>query len=270
MQDAFYEHRSGELAIFCSRGIDFPAHFHESLELFYALHAGVSVTIGGQTMEMDQGDLAMAFCNSVHAYSSRKDLPDPPQALLLIVPPALMGEYRQTLSEMIPENPFLKAQYLHPDIAYAFSSLRNRSDPPNVRAERALVQLILSRTLPLLRLRRSMVKESLLYQIVDILSTSYREPVTLDDLAKKLGVSRYTISRVFSEKLSCGFPEYLNRLRLSEAENLLVNTDRSITEISYCCGFETPRTFNRAFFKKHAITPREFRQRETKWGKSSF
>ena len=94
---------------------------------------------------------------------------------------------------------------------------------------------------------------------MDILSREYREQLTLEGLSKRLGVSRFTLSRVFSEQIGCGFPEYVNRLRLNEAETMLANTGLPITEISYRCGFETPRTFNRVFRGQLGVTPREYR-----------
>ncbi|MGI5894157.1 MAG: helix-turn-helix domain-containing protein [Candidatus Merdivicinus sp.] len=262
MKEAYYEPRKEELSVGISRNMDFPAHFHESLELFYALNDGAYVTVGEQTKRMHAGDLALIFSNSIHAYASEQGLSEPTQAILAIVPLALTGEYRQLLAEMTPEDPFLPAEMLHPDVAYAISSLSKSESPPNLRANRALVQLTLSRTVPLLHLKKNTAKYSLLYQAVELISTSYREPLTLEDLSRKLGVSRYTLSRVFSEKIGCGFPEYVNRLRLNEAESLLLDSDLSITEISYHCGFETPRNFNRVFLRRRGITPREFRQRE--------
>ena len=257
--DAFYERRPEELTVNESDILDFPAHFHESLELFYAQTAGTTVLAGEHSRDMQPGDLALIFPNRVHAY--RCNNPQQPQnrAQLLIVPLQLTGEYRQILSEMVPENPFLESRRLHPDIVYAFSSFARKESHANPRASRALIQLILSRALPELSLHRSSGEQSLVFRIVEYLCGRYREPVTLDQLAKALGVSRYTVSRIFSEKIGCGFPEYLNRLRLGEAESLLASTQASITEISFRCGFETPRTFNRAFSKRHGITPREYR-----------
>lgn len=245
-----------------SRNIDYPAHFHECLELFYARSGGAQVMAGDCSAAMEAGDLALIFSNVIHSYTSRPREEGESDALLLIVPLSLTGEYRQLLSDTMPENPFLRAGQLHRDVAYAFSSIA-REEARNPQAERALIQLILSRTLPQLRLKKGAADSSLLYQIVRQLSADYREPVTLESLAQKLGTSRYTLSRTFSEKLGCSFPAYLNRLRLSEAESLLLNTDCSITEISFRCGFETPRTFNRAFLRHRGMTPREFRGRKS-------
>lgn len=259
--NAFYERRPDEMSVFHADSIQFPAHFHESLELFYAIEDGHIVWAGGREQKMRPGDLALLFPGTIHAYNMVEGV-ESSSALLAVVPLNLTGEFRQILAEMHPETPFLPAESLHPDVDYAFHSLEKPEDPPNLRARRVLVQLILSRALPFLNLQKKSGEPTIVYQLVDILSREYREQLTLDGLSKRLGVSRYTLSRIFSEQIGCGFPEYVNRLRLGEAENLLSNTSLPITEISYRCGFETPRTFNRAFRSQLGVTPREYRGRK--------
>ncbi len=256
--NAFYERRPDEMTVSHADSIDFPAHFHESLEMFYAIEEGHLVTAGGREQKMGAGDLALIFPGIIHAYGM-EDGADSSLALLAVVPLTFTGEFRQPLSEMQPETPFLSAGELHPDVDYAFRSLEKPEAPPNPQARRALVQLILSRTLPMMKLRKKSGEHTIVYQLVDILSREYREQLTLEGLSRRLGVSRFTLSRVFSEQIGCGFPEYVNRLRLRDAEALLSDTDLSITEISYRCGFETPRTFNRAFRSQLGRTPREYR-----------
>ena len=165
MQEAFYERRDEEMTVQYSRNIDYPAHFHECLELFYVRSGGSRVTVGEQSALMEAGDLALIFSNVIHSYLSRPQSEEASDSLLLIVPLSLTGEYRQTLAETAPENPFLPAGRLHPDVSYAFSSIA-REEERNPRAERALVQLILSRTLPLLHLRKGAAEPTLVYQIV--------------------------------------------------------------------------------------------------------
>ena len=64
---------------------------------------------------------------------------------------------------------------------------------------------------------------------------------------------------MMSAKLRMGFNDYINSLRVSNACKLLRKTDLSITEISERVGFNTLRTFNRAFSKQMGMTPREYR-----------
>ena len=65
-----------------------------------------------------------------------------------------------------------------------------------------------------------------------------------------------------SNKLHIGFNDYINSLRVSNACKHLLKTDLSITEISEIVGFNTLRTFNRAFVKQMGITPSDYRTKK--------
>ena len=78
-------------------------------------------------------------------------------------------------------------------------------------------------------------------------------------LEQELHLNKYYISHLFSQTLGIRFNDYLHYLRISEACKLLRNTDYSITEIGDAVGYNTPRTFNRAFLKQTGTTPTEYR-----------
>ena len=65
-----------------------------------------------------------------------------------------------------------------------------------------------------------------------------------------------------SNKLKMGFNDYVNSLRISNACKQLIKSDASITEISENVGFNTLRTFNRAFMKQTGMTPSEYRKQQ--------
>ena len=69
------------------------------------------------------------------------------------------------------------------------------------------------------------------------------------------------LTRLFSETIHIGFHEYLLDLRTEHAKTLLQNTKLPITDIAFQSGFESQRTFNRAFRDFFHVTPREYRKR---------
>ena len=82
----------------------------------------------------------------------------------------------------------------------------------------------------------------------------------MDSVAERLQVSRSCVSHIFSDRIGVNFREYINSLRISEAEELLRNRSYSVTEVANRAGFPTIRTFNRAFQKKHGISPGQYRK----------
>jgi YesN/AraC family two-component response regulator len=86
------------------------------------------------------------------------------------------------------------------------------------------------------------------------------EDLSLRVLERELHLNKYYISHVMNSKLHIGLNDYVNSLRVSNACKWLVKSNRTITEISDEVGFNTLRTFNRAFVKQTGMTPSEYRR----------
>lgn len=92
-------------------------------------------------------------------------------------------------------------------------------------------------------------------RVIAYISGNFRQPISLDDVAKQVGASKCHVSRIFSSKLHTDFHSYVNSFRLNLAQNLLCNTDLDILTISQECGFENQRTFNRVFQRRAIRLP---------------
>ena len=79
-------------------------------------------------------------------------------------------------------------------------------------------------------------------------------------MAKDLCVSKYAIFRVFSGTFHSNFNQYVNDARIRYACSQLENTQDSIIEICLDSGFESQRTFNRAFKERYRMSPSEYRK----------
>lgn len=99
---------------------------------------------------------------------------------------------------------------------------------------------------------------------LSIANKSYNTPITLESVAKKIGVSPVTLSRKFTENASVNFNAYINSLRCSSAAKLILNSDATFTEISYSVGFGSIRNFNRNFLRFFNCTPSEFKAKPHK------
>lgn len=83
--------------------------------------------------------------------------------------------------------------------------------------------------------------------------------MSLDRMARDLGISRFTLSRVFSGTFHRNFNQFLNEQRLNYVTIHLECSDESITDICMNAGFESQRTFNRVFRERYRMTPRKYR-----------
>ena len=256
---AFYENRGNyrdQMTLVHHRNFSFPLHLHPELELFWLQSGALCIETGSQSIPLEPGDLAFFFPNTVHAYQSGGE----GSHIMLIAASSLLGDLFPTLTRFRPAEPVLRAAALHPDIVYAIQRL-SREGVGGQEVRRALLHLILARILEASELVPvgEPQESGLTTRLMEYLSLHFREPLALDDAARALGVSRYHLSRVFSQRIGSSFSDYLSFLRLNDAQELLLGTDRSISDIALDCGFLSQRTFNRAFQKLFRTTPRQFR-----------
>ncbi|MBR5256644.1 MAG: helix-turn-helix domain-containing protein [Bacteroidales bacterium] len=85
------------------------------------------------------------------------------------------------------------------------------------------------------------------------------EPIRQTDLADLVGMSRSAFSSFFKLRTGRTLSDYLIDIRLGNAARMLVDTNKSISEICYECGFNNLSNFNRIFKSRRGSTPREFR-----------
>ena len=90
----------------------------------------------------------------------------------------------------------------------------------------------------------------------------FRNEVRLEDVLELTGLSRPTFARQFKKHSGRTFSEFLNRLRLQAACRELVESDRSVLEISGECGFTQISFFNRLFKRTHKCSPMEYRRKK--------
>ncbi|MBR2948761.1 MAG: AraC family transcriptional regulator [Lachnospiraceae bacterium] len=257
---AFFEKRETHFHAFRSPGLTFPLHLHPQLELYLCLSGQAVVTVRSQTKTLTAGHMAIIFPNEIHSYTALT--PDTTDALI-ICDLSYTGGYTDPLLSNHPQDPFLTPKQIHPNVLYAIDEIiaeYQSREKSTVFAP--LIQLTLARLLPTLTLSRnkSTDHQELTYQIAQYISEHFREPLTLGILAQKLGLSKYHLSHLFSEKIGQSFLSYLSGIRLSYACSRLSETDLPITEIAEDAGFESQSTFFRVFKNQLGVTPLKYRQ----------
>ncbi|MBQ9788856.1 MAG: helix-turn-helix domain-containing protein [Lentisphaeria bacterium] len=102
----------------------------------------------------------------------------------------------------------------------------------------------------------------ILLKTISMLEENYAEQFTLNQLAKVgyMSVSSYT--KKFRMALGMSPMDYLMKIRLSKAKELLTTTELSITHIADKCGFCTPNYFIKLFHREYQITPLQYRKKE--------
>jgi len=97
-------------------------------------------------------------------------------------------------------------------------------------------------------------------KVKNYINKNYMEEIRLNTLADLAGMSSSAFSRFFKLHTGKNLSDYIIEIRLGFASRALVDTSRSISEISFDCGFNNLSNFNRIFKKKKGCSPSEFRE----------
>lgn len=88
----------------------------------------------------------------------------------------------------------------------------------------------------------------------------YDKPYSLDELALEYGINKFRLCREFAKYYEYTPIQYLNKVRIDHAKNLLLETDEKIVEISQMVGIENTNHFIRLFKEKTGVTPLTYRK----------
>lgn len=102
---------------------------------------------------------------------------------------------------------------------------------------------------------------SLVEQIAIYIARNYRNPIKVADVGAAVGLHPDYANALFKKTFGVTLGEYIVEERIAHAQRLLVSTTDSVADIVFQCGFGSVSSFNAAFLKLNACTPREFRKR---------
>ncbi|WP_010274692.1 helix-turn-helix transcriptional regulator [Paenibacillus senegalensis] len=104
-------------------------------------------------------------------------------------------------------------------------------------------------------------EDPIISYVLDYLHQHYHEEIYLESMAQKLNITASYLSGYFKEKMGENFIDYLNRLRIARARELLLQTEDKIKEIAERVGYQNLNSFNRMFKKYTGLTPSEYRKK---------
>jgi len=253
-------------------------HWHECLEISFVKSGTGRYFIEDRVYDMSPGDIIII--NNIEPHYLEVDNNAMRQPVLVFDPAFIWGW----------EGSSLDKQYLEPFFERG-SDFRNKLDPSNpytaeirlnleailreyAQKDEAYQLMIKSRLLliltyliryfrdkakksnPMKNKRQNLVK---IENAIDFISVNYKSELKLSTVAGIVHMSPQYFSTVFKKLTGSSFVEYVNRLRVNKAAEMLKDTDRKITGIAMECGFNNTATFNESFRKFTGKTPSQFR-----------
>lgn len=103
-------------------------------------------------------------------------------------------------------------------------------------------------------------KNNWISDLNDILNDEWNINHGLSELSQRLGIHPVTISKNFNKYFGCTYGDYVRKLRIDRSLTLIKNTNHSLTEIAFLCGFTDQSHFIRTFKKYTGLNPKYFQK----------
>lgn len=246
-----FEDRNKNIEMFYSHSFDFPVHMHSNVEMLICTDGTYDLLCNDTRKTLHPGDVMIAFPGDIHAYYNTNF----GEGLMIFFNPELSDILCQLLKDAEYEN-FVNNSDIIPIAKKLFSYYNDKS---NFTVIYGLLHTIVGLIVKKTDSNNKRNKINTFSSIIKFIALNYEKQITLKSLSKQFAISQSHLSRIFSEKCSGGFKQYLNMIRLEKAKFLLCNTDNNIYEIMMDVGFQDQGTFNRVFKRYIKCTPREYK-----------
>ncbi|WP_342447439.1 AraC family transcriptional regulator [Paenibacillus ihuae] len=247
-------------------------HFHDTYEIYYLLAGERNYYINNLVYALRQGDLIFINRNELHRTMAKGTVRH--ERILI--------NFRQEFLQGMPGGmelafPFFSEQclLLRPDVHeqgrienILFAMLKEQQEQCTQQfpyLQSLLVQMLIQMN----RIRESAraaiapannEKQRKVYDIIEYLQTHYHETVKLEELSERFYLSIPYLCRLFKQTTGFTIVEYLNSIRVQEAQRRLREGSDSVTRIAEDTGFDSIAHFGRVFKGIAKRSPLQYRK----------
>ncbi|WP_298137002.1 AraC family transcriptional regulator [Flavobacterium sp.] len=97
-------------------------------------------------------------------------------------------------------------------------------------------------------------------KVCQFIQSNFNNKISLSEVANLIYLTESNFCKFFKKATGKKYSDYLNEIRINEACRLLAQSEKTISQISFECGFETLSYFNRVFLNKKGMTPSVFKK----------
>ncbi len=252
-------------------------HLHDDYEIYYLIEGNRYYFINQQTYEVKKGNLVFVDRNQVHKTAAMNDEHRIHERILVQV----SREALVRLSHLfggIDMVLFFKERFgvlelseeEQERIEEIFRTLK-RELLEKEKGYKSVIEIKLAELL-IFSARRKQIsdinemsvvsssKHNKVSEIAQYLTMNYARNDSLDKLAKDFYISKYYMCKSFKEVTGFTMKEYVNMLKIKEAEKYLIETDWKVTDIAEKVGYESITYFERVFKDTMRMSPLKFRK----------
>lgn len=249
------------------------SHFHDSYEMYYLLSGERYYFIKDKTYRILKGNLVFIDRYDLHR-TLDADITSWERILINFKPEFLLSDDAERIKRLVSIfnasssvlSLTLKEQSIVEDLLF---KMLGETDSQEAAFEEMIAAYLIQLLSYIKRLRNinSLSSDSCINYIhknvspiIHYINTHYKDPLSLDLLAKLFYMSPYYLCKVFKKSTGFTFIEYLNQLRVKEAQTLLRDSGLNVTEVAEKVGFGSVSQFGRVFKEISGVSPLKYRK----------
>jgi AraC-like DNA-binding protein len=252
---------------------DFPIHFHPEYELNFIFNGtGAKRSVGDHFDNIYKLELVLIAPNLPHGWEQGDCISQSIHEITIQFPKDLFPQKLLDRNMMKPVRDLLNMSsrgvlFSEETIIRTTSKINSISEKRGLDSflefSSLLYYLALSPNKVLLSditdLKEEFYNSEKLRKLHEFIQKNYTQKISIKQAAEFLSMSEVTFSRLVKNHTNYTFVEFLNDYRIGYSTRLLLESDLSIAEIAYQCGFNNISNYNRRFKKRKNCTPREYR-----------
>jgi len=246
-----------------------PWHFHPQHELTYIEESVGTKLVGDYVGPYEPGELVLLRSNLPHCW---KNVPqDNVQSKSVVI------QWNRGVFPKVPELEIVFNLLKQADKGLLFDKIQSAEllplirELPNLKEYELYIHLLelltrLSKcqykTLSEASFRDDLPTKfgSRMSVVHDFVSQNFHRKIQLKELADLANMSEQSFSRFFKKMMGRSFFTYLNEYRINMAVRMLLDTDNSVSQIGYACGYESLPFFYKQFNKFKGLTPLSYQK----------
>lgn len=240
-------------------------HFHHYSEIFYVINGTGSMVVNSISIPLHKDDLIIVNPNILHTEKSTTT--DPLDYYVLGIDNLCFDDYVKTGNNSNEYKIFNISAHRSEIITY-FEQMLKEVEEKKPFYEIACNNIFTLFLLYVIRYTDANLKvtgatKKVSIEVLNIkkyIDAHYSENLTLEHLSKMTSVNKFYLSHLFKEYVGDSPIQYLNHKRISEAKELLLTTDYTISMIGEIVGFSCESYFSQAFTKAIGISPLKYRK----------
>lgn len=248
------------------------SHWHSQLEIIRIIDGELNVKLYNNEYSARKGDVLFVNCETVHGAYPINDCVYECIVLHMEMLSVEDGSCRFFIDSLL-NHEYAITEYnsgaspeFHAAIDNLFEAMKHRSSGYKFMVIGALYQLLgiiidthmyASTSSTAIPGDKNIPK---LKNVLYFIRSNYDKQITLDDMAGSAGMSPKYFCYFFRDMTRKTPIEYLNAYRIEKASKKLLNSDMSVTDVAYSCGFNDLSYFIKTFKALKGITPAKFRK----------